>query len=136
MITKSFYNINVSPFLPLQPVCLTKHYTLHTKHYTIHSKHYTLYIIHYILIYFTHYTLHFTFYNSHFTLYTIHYTLPTIHNTLCTIQYIHYTKSIFTRPGVAGAVLQTPLSFINSFSQSVSLFLQIFNRPSLPSRLS
>ena len=33
---------------------------------------------------------------------------------------------IFNRPGVAGAVLQTPSSLINSVRESVSLFLPIF----------
>ena len=33
---------------------------------------------------------------------------------------------VINRPGVAGAVLQTPLSFINSLIQSLALFLQIF----------
>ena len=33
---------------------------------------------------------------------------------------------IFNRPGVAGAVLYTALSFINSLIQRVILFLQIF----------
>ena len=35
-------------------------------------------------------------------------------------------EGLINRPGVAGAVLQTPLSLINSVSESVSLFLQIF----------
>ena len=35
---------------------------------------------------------------------------------------------LFNIPGVAGAVLQTPLSLIHSFIKWVSLFLQIFTR--------
>ena len=33
----------------------------------------------------------------------------------------------FNRPGLAGAVLQTPLSFIDSLIDSFILFFQIFN---------
>ena len=43
---------------------------------------------------------------------------------------------IFNRPCVAGAVLQTSLSFIMSVSQSVTLFLPIFKTTQLPNRQS
>ena len=40
------------------------------------------------------------------------------------------------KPGVAGAVLQTVLKFIDSIlvTQSVTLFLKMFKTPSLPNR--
>ena len=41
---------------------------------------------------------------------------------------------IFNRPGIAGAVLQTPLSLIHLFSHSS--FVEISSRPSLPNRMS
>ena len=40
------------------------------------------------------------------------------------------------RPNVAGAVLQTPLSFINSLIQSLVLFGNIFKTPPLPNHMS
>ena len=43
---------------------------------------------------------------------------------------------LFNRPGEVGAVLETPLSLINSLNQSVILFLNIFKTPSLPNRKS
>ena len=43
---------------------------------------------------------------------------------------------LFDRPGVAGAVLQTVLSFIHLRTQLVILFLKIFKIPSLLNRKS
>ena len=41
-------------------------------------------------------------------------------------------KYMFTRPGVAGAVLKIPLSLTHKQTNSLFLFLKIFKTPSLP----
>ena len=59
-----------------------------------------------------------------------------ISSALCMIQTRDIHSGIFNRPGVAWAVLQSPLSFNNSLTQSVILCENIFKTPFLPSRES
>ena len=58
---------------------------------------------------------------------SVHCGGPSTANIVC-------NQGLINRPGVAGAVLQIPLSLINSVSESVFLFLQIFKTSLLPNR--
>ena len=54
---------------------------------------------------------------------------------MCIPKILEFTKKCFfpgpgvAGPGVAGAVLETPLSMIHKLIQQVTLFLQIFKTP-------